>query len=68
MFSVTTLIVFSAIGLFSLSWTAAMYAGWDGRIGVSIVLLLEGLVALSIGMYAIDSERFMLGLAQLVSQ
>ena len=68
MFSFTSLLVFGGIGIFALAWTAAFMAGWEGRVGVAVVLLVEGFLGLCISFYSIDPERFMLGLAQLVSQ
>jgi len=68
LFSFTSLLVFSGIGIFGLAWTAAFKAGWEGRVGVCMVLLVQGVIALCVSLYSIDPEQFMLGLAQLGSQ
>ena len=68
MFSFTSLLVFGGIGIFALAWTAAFMAGWEGRAGVAVVLLVQGVIGLCISFYAIDPELFMLGLAQMVAQ
>ncbi len=64
----TSLIVWMGIILFALSWTAAFMAGWSGRVVVAGILLVEGFLGLCVSFYAIDPERFLLGVAQLVSQ
>ena len=66
MFTVTSLIVWMGIFLFAGAWTAAFMAGWEGRVWVAGILLVEGLLGLCVSFYAIDPERFMLGVAQLV--
>ena len=67
MFTLDSLIVWMGIILFALSWTAAFMAGWSGRVVVASILLVEGLLGLCVSFYAIDPERFLLGVT-LVSQ
>ena len=66
MFTLDSLIVWMGIFLFAGAWTAAFMAGWSGRVVVAGILLVEGVIGLCISFYAIDPERFMLGVAQMM--
>lgn len=65
MFTVTSLFVFSGIGIFAGAWTVGFAAAWHGRLGVATVLWLEGVGGLMVSFYAIDPRAFMLGMQQL---
>jgi hypothetical protein len=66
LFTLDSLIVWMGIFLFAGAWTAAFMAGWSGRVVVAGILLVEGFLGLCISFYAIDPERFMLGVAQMM--